>query len=273
MRCAGCRTVRRERVISGEDAVQLYEDESYLDTPYFRALEIGAPRDVEPYLVYQRVLRRLEQIAPKSRLLDVGASYGAFLELARERGWEVHGVDLSEKACAYASSQRGLTMHHGTLVEAGYPDGHFSVVTLWDLIEHLDKPREFLEEAKRILAPDGVLMIFTINQRSLINRIGHLLYSASLRAVRSPLVLLYDVHHNFFFDADTLTDLLRAAGFAGRVEIDHMDAEIDRWQNVPIPTVLAFGSKCLDAVSHVVGGSYRMIFFVSASPDAQHETK
>lgn len=265
VRCTGCRTVRRERLISGDAAVELYEDDRYLDTPYFEALKVGAPRDVEPYLVYGRALELLDRRLPKGRLLDVGASYGAFLELAAEHGWEAHGVELSEKACAYAASERGLTMHHGTLAEASYPDGHFSAITLWDLIEHLDKPREFLVEARRILAPHGLLLVFTINQKSLINRVGHLLHAASAGAITRPLVLLYDIHHNFFFDRDTLTSLLLASGFAGDVEVEYMDAEIDRWQNVPIPPVLAFGSKCLDAVARLIGGRYRMMVLVSTA--------
>jgi len=265
VRCHGCGTVRREKLIAGDDAVLLYEDDSYLDTPYFEALKVGAPRNVEPYLVYERALRVLDRKARKGRLLDVGASYGAFLELAKEHGWEAHGVELSKKARRYAASERGLTMHR-TLSDARFPNGHFSVVTLWDLIEHLAEPREFLNEVRRILSPDGVLLVFTINPKSLINRVGHHLHLVTLGTVQRPLTLLYDVHHNFFFDRDTLTNLLETVGFGGEVDVEYMDAEIERWQNVPIPPILAFGTKFLDAAARVLGGRYRMIVFASATP-------
>jgi hypothetical protein len=39
-------------------------------------------------------------------------------------------------------------------------------------------------------------------------------------------------------------------------------ANIDRWQNVPIPPLLALGTQALDIAAKVVGGPYRMIIYV-----------
>jgi SAM-dependent methyltransferase len=252
--------VFRENLIGGDAATELYQDDGYLDTPYFEALKVGHRRDVEPYLVYGRVLNRLERLTPGRRLLDVGCSYGAFLELARERGWEVTGVDLSAKAAAYATAQRGLPVFTGTLEAAAYPARTFSAVTMWDVIEHLDDPRGLLREVHRVLAPGGVLVVFTINQGSLINRTGHLLHRLSRGALTRPLVLLYDIHHNFFFDRRTLAQVIHGAGFWG-IQRDHLGANIERWQNVPIPRLLALGSKCLDAAAWVTGQHYRVIAY------------
>jgi SAM-dependent methyltransferase len=260
-RCGSCAVVFRENPISGVAAATLYEDDAYLDAPYFEALKVGHRRDVEPYLVYRRALERLERLTPGRQLLDVGCSYGAFLEVARERGWEVSGVELSRKGSEYARKHRGLEVFTGTLEDAGFPDGAFDAVSLWDVVEHLDRPLELLRKTHRILRPGGVLVVFTINQRSLINATGDLLHRVSLGAVRGPLVLLYDIHHNFFFDTATLGGLTRRAGFNGGFEWDRLAANIDRWQNVPIPPLLALGSKCLDRVARLTGRDYRLILF------------
>jgi len=263
LRCTGCRVVFRGNLISGGAATDLYEDESYLETPYFDALKVASRRDVEPWLVYRRVLDRLEALAPENRsLLDVGSSYGAFLELARELGWAVTGVELAHKPAAYAAQERALDVFTGTLAEAAYPDDTFDAVTLWDVIEHLDDPLSTLREIRRILRPGGMLMLFTINQRSLINRVGHVLHRASFGTLKRPLVLLYDIHHNFFFDRVTLGGLLGLAGFGPPIAEDHLAANIDRWQNVPIPPLLALGTRCLDAAATVMGEPYRMILYV-----------
>ena len=100
-------------------------------------------------------------------------------------------------------------MFHGTLEEAGFPDNHFGVVTLWDVVEHLDEPASVLREVSRVLRPGGTVVVFTINQRSLINTTGHVVYKASFGRIRRPLELLYDVHHNYFFSPATLTAVLR----------------------------------------------------------------
>lgn len=260
LRCAGCGTVRRANLVDGDAAERLYDDDAYLEAPYFDVLKVGAARDQQPYLVYARVLERLAAIGTPGRLLDVGCSYGAFLEMAAEEDWEPLGVELSSKGCEYARRRRGLDVFHGTLEAAQLASASVQAVTLWDVIEHLARPLETLREAHRVLAPGGTLMLFTINQRSLINRVGDLLYRASGRRWRKPLILLYDIHHNYFFDPRTIGALLERAGFE-LVEIDWMDADIERWQNVPIPPLLALGSRVLDRAARVIGTPYRMIVY------------
>lgn len=257
-RCLGCRTVSRENLVGEYGAIELYDDDAYLDAPYFEALKVGASREQEPYFVYQRVLDRLAGEISPGRLLDVGCSYGAFLEVAAESGWEPRGLDLSSKATQYARRERGLEVFRGTLEEARFPDASFEAVTLWDVIEHLERPLDTARELHRILAPGGILVLFTINQQSLINRTGHLVYWLTGGKWAKPLVLLYDIHHNFFFDETTMRGMLGRAGF-GRVRMDWMEANIERWQNVPIPVTLALGTKMLDLASRVLGGAYRMI--------------
>ncbi len=261
--CSKCTTVFRENLVAEDAAHDLYDADSYLDSPFFDALKVGARADVEPYLIYRKVLDQLEEILPAGRLLDVGCSYGAFLELARSRGWQVTGVELSSKSSSYAAEKRGLQVFTGTLEEAGYPADHFSAITLWDVIEHLDRPVETLRETCRILAAGGILVVFTINQRSLINRAANLLYRASFGRIAEPLVRLYPIVHNFYFDQKSLTYALRAGGFAGPIEIDWADAHLDRWTTVSIPPLLSFGVNCLDVASHWIGQRYRMTCFAS----------
>ncbi len=244
-------------------ARQLYDDDSYLETTFFDALKIGARTDVEPYLIYGKALGRLEEVLAPGRLLDVGCSYGAFLEMACGRGWQAHGVELSPKSSRYAVEERGFEVFTGTLEEAGYPENHFSAVTLWDVIEHLCRPVETLKETWRILEPGGVLVLFTINQQSLFNRVADLLYHASFGRCDQPVIDLYPFVHNIFFDPETLTYAVRAGGFEGPVRIDWEGANLDRWQTEAVPPLSAFAANGLDVASRWIGERYRMLFFVS----------
>ena len=58
---------------------------------------------------------------------------GIFLDGMRRRGWRVQGVELSSEAALYARNRFGLEVFAGELEEAGFPDGTFDVVTLWDV--------------------------------------------------------------------------------------------------------------------------------------------
>ncbi len=261
-RCINCHTVSRANLVTGEAILELYDDSEYLETVYFDRLKVGASNNVEPYLMYQNALNRLEKLTAKGRLLDVGCSYGAFLELARDKGWETFGVDVSTKAVAYAKQERKLNTQVGRLEDVRFPENHFSVITMWDVVEHLDDPVRTLEEIKRVLKPDGVVVIFTINQKSLINRIAHGLYYLTFKKFASPINSLYDIHHNFFFDIKTLIQATTKSGLKNVIDIEWMEARIERWHTIPPPWILMRGCDLLDIASRFIGQKYRAILYV-----------
>lgn len=261
-RCSNCGTVSRTNLVIGQAILELYDDSEYLETVYFERLKVGAPNNIEPYLMYKKALDRLENLTAKGRLLDVGCSYGAFLELAEYRGWETFGVDVSTKAVAYARQERKLNVKVGKLEDVRFPKNHFSVITLWDVIEHLDDPVRTLEEIKRILKPDGVVVIFTINQKSLINQIAHWLYFLTFKNFASPINNLYDIHHNFFFDIKTLIRATTKSGLKSVIDVEWREAKIERWHTVPLPWILMRGCDLLDIASRFIGLKYRAILYV-----------
>lgn len=100
------------------------------------------------------------RIARRGRLLDVGCAAGFFLAEARVH-YEVQGVELSRWSSAYARERLGLPVFTGTLHDAALPAGHFDVITLWDVIEHVPEPVALLAEAARVLRPGGRLVLTT----------------------------------------------------------------------------------------------------------------
>ena len=96
------------------------------------------------------------------RLLDIGCGTGHFLaEMGRYPGWELAGVEPNAKAAEFARQALGLNVHLGDLFSAQFPDHHFDVVTMWDVLEHLYEPVSVLREIHRVLKPDGVLILRT----------------------------------------------------------------------------------------------------------------
>lgn len=95
------------------------------------------------------------------RLLDIGCAAGNFLRaMAGQPGdWDLHGVELVDEIAEFARRQYGLQVKTGTLEQAAYPDAHFDVVTMWDVLEHVHDPAATLREIWRILKPDGLLVV------------------------------------------------------------------------------------------------------------------
>jgi SAM-dependent methyltransferase len=112
-----------------------------------------------------KISRLLQKQAAEIHLLDVGCSSGAFLTTARALGFRAEGVEPASQA-AQSAIQSGLKVHIGTLQEASFPADHFDAVTLFEVIEHIKEPLALLKECRRIIRPNGVLMIGTGNAAS-----------------------------------------------------------------------------------------------------------
>lgn len=102
----------------------------------------------------------------QGRILDVGCATGIFLNEMRTHGWDAYGIEPSGFASEIAVNQLGLNVFNGYLDEASFGDHFFDVITLWDVFEHLQEPVETLKTIKRILKPDGSLVITMPNTNS-----------------------------------------------------------------------------------------------------------
>ncbi len=137
------------------------------------------PADYEPFMLQRldqmpQLLRQSVRYGLRKRcrlirryrshgsLLDVGCATGQFLaEMASYGGWEVAGVEPSASAAQFVRAAYGFPVHQGDLVAARFPTAAFDVVTLWDVIEHFHDPLAVLAEIRRILRPDGMLVLRT----------------------------------------------------------------------------------------------------------------
>jgi SAM-dependent methyltransferase len=106
------------------------------------------------------------------RILDIGCSVGFFLECARAEGWTTFGVEISNDAAELAR-RRGLDVFTGTLEEAGLPRARFDVVTMWDVLEHVEDPIATIATAAYVLKPRGLLVISTPNIDGLFPRLSY----------------------------------------------------------------------------------------------------
>lgn len=99
------------------------------------------------------------------KILDVGCSSGAFLKSARRMQFKIEGVEPAPTAAATAKSD-GFTVYQSGLENPEIPRNYFNVLTVFEVIEHLPDPKQFLEQCKSLLMPGGLLLINTGNTDS-----------------------------------------------------------------------------------------------------------
>ena len=129
-----------------------------------------APEDVSDGLIEAEHRARYwwaAQWVADKHVLDAGCGTGYGLEMLLAYGPEsVKGVDLSEEAVADAGRRLGdqAELVRADVRDLPLEDGSFDVVVCFEVIEHVERQRDALDELKRVLRPGGVLLISSPNR-------------------------------------------------------------------------------------------------------------
>jgi SAM-dependent methyltransferase len=181
LRCQSCRFAFRQLRLSEEHLAQLYR---HLDTRVYDSETKGRSRAAVGYL---RIVERY--MSAPGRILDIGCASGFFLQHAKEANWDIAGIEPSEALYTKAREALGPTAEiQCTILQLSHlPLFSFDVVTLWDVLEHVPDPVDFLRLAGSFLKPGGYLFANVPNLDSI---------QARLLGQKWPLLL--PEHLNYF---------------------------------------------------------------------------
>ena len=161
---------------------------------------------------YKNHLKQIQRLLNKKNgvFLEIGCATGYFMELAREEGWSVEGVEISDYAAAVCR-KKGLRVIKGIIqdtdVEANL--NKFDVVVLFDVIEHVKNPRTDLDHLWHMIRPGGLMVIATPDAGSFWAR----LWGKRWHAIVPP-------QHLYFFNENNLGQLLIQTGFK-KIHAEH----------------------------------------------------
>lgn len=150
MRCNSCgQGFVSEKSIHSLDLSEIYKSE-------YRGF-------IHDQLFQQRLEKEIvhnfsKYVPHNSRILDIGCGNGDFLKVSTDLGYDTTGVDISKEAVDYCvkSGYKAELMSDFEGVEKT-----FDVITMWDVIEHVQNPMELVNFAKKYLKEGGVIVIKT----------------------------------------------------------------------------------------------------------------
>lgn len=178
--------------IPNSETLYDYYSNSYERTSYLSPITINR---------YNEILDRFEAFRKTGNLLDVGAGYGFFLEIARQRGWNVYGSELTDEAVNHCTD-KGLPMFKGELQNIDFGKIQFDVIISIEVIEHINNPIEYLTKMNEILRPGGTIYVTTPNFNSYLRH----------RLKENYNVIEYP-NHLGYFTRKTLNKLFTENGF------------------------------------------------------------
>jgi len=189
LRCRSCRLIFRR------DPVHAVVDERMNRERLGRLGEGRHP-------IYTSTLEKLGVHRRLGTLLDIGCGNGYFARLAHQSGWRVAAFDSSEYLCRQARGFGTGMVVRAYAQSVPFSERQFDVVTLWDVIDHLEHPIPALTEALRVLRPGGLLYLRVRNGP---------IHVGLRRLLLVPKAA--SVMHTQMFSGSSLATALNVAGF------------------------------------------------------------
>jgi 2-polyprenyl-3-methyl-5-hydroxy-6-metoxy-1,4-benzoquinol methylase len=130
-------------------------------TQYKNADVTSAVRAGNNWIKIQRHKLRFKFIQKFKRsgeLFDLGAGWGHFMLAGQELGYDVYGVEISEQPYLYCVNDLKLPVDHIDFFEMD-ESKQFDIITMWDVLEHIDKADDFLAKCAKLTKPGGYLFL------------------------------------------------------------------------------------------------------------------
>jgi 2-polyprenyl-3-methyl-5-hydroxy-6-metoxy-1,4-benzoquinol methylase len=214
--CRGCRTVFNDRSASRaeeERRYDVYSRQSGVTRSEAEGREVALHqwnwvRSVKQPSAGQPA-GEAEGREPGTAVLDVGCGHGSFLRAAREDGCRVAGIELDPAGAATCRALE-IPVTQGSLFDVEIPAGPWDVITLWDVLEHLECPARALRLLAPLLAPGGLLIVRGRNAR--LHAPLKIAYSRVRVAARALRVPDLSCVHRWGFGTEHYRRLLHSAG-------------------------------------------------------------
>lgn len=215
---------------------------------YYSALDAGdAPDKLQARLRNSRDrIKLFRRFVPLTGWCDVGTGEGIFLETLRRAGGSGVGIEPSVPSRAQAQ-ERGVVIAGTTVDEVAsvVQRNHSQVVSLFHVIEHLERPDEALQKIYAALPKGGFLIIETPD------------FDSPVFRSREHQALIYP-EHLWYFSTKTLCTLVKQSGFeivaSGRRDFDQNNLSIwESLQRLGLPPQNSWSSECEPTPRHEHG--------------------
>lgn len=165
---------------------ELYKDQALdmlITTPQPAESELGKYYESDDYIshtdgkrsLFEKAYQFVKNIALKNKLtlinslhpekgkiLDIGTGTGDFLAISRNNGWKTTGIEPNDKARQIAI-EKGVRFAEDTAL---LENQSFDVITMWHVLEHVPNLEKQISELKRLLKPNGTIIIAVPNFNS-----------------------------------------------------------------------------------------------------------
>lgn len=168
----------------------------------------------------------LSQHENARNILDIGAATGEFLAIAKEKGLNVSGIELSSYACKKAKDKYGFEFSQSSIYEYSGKQ-KYDLIHLNHVFEHLQFPNKAIDRISSLLNPNGLVYIEVPFQFNFLEKIKFIFTR------QKKIFDVFSLHHPIFYTPSTLKNVLNNHNF------DCIRLKVFNWSRYPAKGVIS----------------------------------
>lgn len=200
-KCNDCGHIFANLSLSNDELKNIY------DTDYFESEEY---KDYKSETVaikknFNRLLSKLKkhsQNTKQKKLLEVGAAYGFFIDIAKSHFNLAIGTEIASEPSRYARENLNIDVRNLDIIEWDFDNIKFDLVCMWDVIEHLHSPNKYLQKLSVNMKKNSIIALTTPDIGSLVARVR----KQNWRQIHPPT-------HVHYFNKKSIETILNNNGF------------------------------------------------------------
>ena len=147
-----------------------YKSEDYVSHSNTKKGFVNSTYQTVRKYTLMKKLQLISKYFKTGRVLDIGSGTGEFLNVCKNAKWETIGIEPSDDAREMAITNYDLDVRKEEEI-ANLEEGSFDVITMWHVLEHVPDLNTRIIDLKRLIKPNGIIIIAVPNCNSLDARI------------------------------------------------------------------------------------------------------
>lgn len=197
LKCKYCNFVKAQDIFFKTDPTKIYLNNYYEEGDYLDYKKEKSALQMN----FRNRIQTLRKYKKRGKLLEIGCAYGYFLEIAAKY-FKTEGLELNKEIIDKVIKINNIKTTYNDFLKTSFKRNSYDVVCMFDVIEHLKRPREYVIKINNLLKHNGILVIETGNIDSTLAKIQ----KDKWRLVKPPL-------HLHYFSKKSISKLLNSNGF------------------------------------------------------------
>lgn len=166
VQCNDCSFVYVNPRIANEDLGRIYEHNYFTNKSYgYIGYQVDKRLRIRNFKRWLQDAKKFMPVEKKVNALDIGCAAGYCLDVMKTNGWNAYGLELDEEMYNNLKIS-GYNVYHTKLEDFESPQ-RYTVICLFDVIEHITSLDTAFEKLFHLLDDEGVIVIVTPNYNSL----------------------------------------------------------------------------------------------------------